>query len=202
MPHHEIVALETIHQPLLETFNFPPGKCQGFSLAIVILISFYLGTTYNLTKYYTHDASKLHERIRPATIVIVTTIKLDSITLSPDVTPNLQLVAVMATGTDPVDLEACKKRGIRVTNSPAANLDAVSEHAISLYFAGRRRTAILDRLTRQVPSEWKSKGSLTGYLKFGDGKPPLVCSEEVMGVIGYGGLGIVMLSLYKPRATR
>lgn len=169
--HHEIVALETVHQPLPASFDFPPH------------------ITYKLTKYHTHDASQLAARVRPATILIVTTIRLDATILSADRTPHLQYVAVMATGVDPVDLEACRKRGIRVTNCPAANLDAVSEHAISLYFAARRRTVLLDRFTREVPSQWKEKGSLTGYLRFADGKPPLTCGEEVMGVIGYGGLG-------------
>jgi glycerate dehydrogenase len=175
--HHEIVALETIHQPLPATFDFPPH------------------ITYRLTKYHTHDASQLAARVRPATILIVTTIKLDATILSEDVTPHLQYVAMMSTGVDPVDLEACRKRGIRVTNCPAANLDAVSEHAISLYFAARRRTVMLDRLTRQVPSQWKEKGSLTSHLRFSDGKPPLTCGEEIMGVIGYGGLGKRIASL-------
>lgn len=171
--HHEIVALERIHQPLPETFDFPAG------------------TTYTLT---THDTTPtrelLHARIRHATIIVVTTLKLDAETLSADVTPTLKLVAVMATGTDPVDLEACKKRGLRVTNTPAANLDAVSEHAISLYFAARRRIAFMDGLTRQVPSEWKKNGSLNKYMRFADGKPPLTCRDEVMGIVGYGGLGM------------
>jgi lactate dehydrogenase-like 2-hydroxyacid dehydrogenase len=170
--HHHIVALERIHQPLPATFNFPPE------------------TTYTLTSYETTPSRELlHARIRDATIIIVTTIKLDAETLSAHVTPVLRLVAVMATGTDPVDLEACKKRGIRVTNAPAANLDAVSEHAIALYFAARRRTVMMDRLTRQVPSQWKQHGSLNRYMRFADSRPPLTCGDEVMGIVGYGALG-------------
>ncbi|KAF2119891.1 glycerate dehydrogenase [Lophiotrema nucula] len=170
--HHEIVALEAIHQPLPSHFDLAPPH------------------TYTLTTYDAPDASKLASRIHKATILIVTTIKLPASILSPDVSPNLQLVAVMATGTDPVDLDACKKRGIRVVNCPGANLDSVSEHAISLYFAARRRTALLDRATREVPSVWKEKKTLTGKLRFAsDGKPPLSCGDEVMGVVGYGALG-------------
>ncbi|KAF2786007.1 glycerate dehydrogenase, partial [Melanomma pulvis-pyrius CBS 109.77] len=146
-------------------------------------------TTYNLTVYDRPDASLLHARVRAATILIVTTIKISAATLAADVTPNLQLIAVMATGTDPVDLDACRARGIRVTNCPAANLDAVSEHAISLYFAARRRTVLLHAATRRVPSDWKEKKTLTGMLRFGDGQPPLSCGDEVLGVVGYGALG-------------
>ncbi|KAF2651713.1 glycerate dehydrogenase [Lophiostoma macrostomum CBS 122681] len=169
--HHHIVALERIHQPLPASFSFPPGH------------------SYTLTVHEAPDASKLRARVAPATILIVTTVKLSAEILAADVTPHLQYVAVMATGTDPVDLEACKARGIRVTNSPSANLDSVSEHALSLYFAARRRTALLDRLTRSVPSEWKAKKSLSGALRFADGSPPLTCKDEVMGIIGYGPLG-------------
>jgi lactate dehydrogenase-like 2-hydroxyacid dehydrogenase len=105
------------------------------------------------------------------------------------VTPHLQYIAASATGTDHVDLAAAKARGIRVTNCPGANLDAVSEHAISLYFAARRRTALLDRKTREQPSEWKREGSINKYMRLPDGLPPLTCKDEVLGVVGYGGLG-------------
>jgi lactate dehydrogenase-like 2-hydroxyacid dehydrogenase len=167
--HHQIVALEKQHQPLPE---------DGFDFPCTL-------TTYHRTS----TREELHERIHNATIVIITTVKLDAATLHPDVTPHLQYIAVSATGTDPVDLAAAKARGIRVTNCPGANLDAVSEHAISLYFSARRRTVLLDRKTREQPSEWKKEGSVNKYMRLPDGSPPLTCREEVLGVVGYGGLG-------------
>lgn len=171
--HHHIVALEKQHQPLpIHGFHFPPS------------------TTHELIAYETTSTrDQLHARIRTATILITTTVRIDATALHPDVTPNLRYVAVSATGTDPVDLNACKARGIRVTNCPGANVDAVSEHAISLYFAARRRTVLLDRVTREQPSEWKAKGSLNRYMRLPDGTPPVTCADEVMGVVGYGGLG-------------
>ncbi|CAO2652404.1 Nn.00g006870.m01.CDS01 [Neocucurbitaria sp. VM-36] len=167
--HHEIVALEKQHQPLpLHGFDFP----------------------HTLTAYETTSSrDELHVRVHNATIIIVTTVKIDAETLHPEVTPKLRYIAVSATGTDPVDLDACRRRAIRVTNCPGANLDAVSEHAVSLYFASRRRTVLLDRVIRDQPSEWKREGSVNRYMRLPDGKPPLTCKDEVMGVIGYGGLG-------------
>ena len=88
-----------------------------------------------------------------------------------------------------MDLDACRARNIRVTNCPGANIDAVSEHAIGLYFAARRRTVFLDRVTRAQPSEWKTKGSVNQHMRLPDGMPPMTCKDEVMGVIGYGGIG-------------
>jgi lactate dehydrogenase-like 2-hydroxyacid dehydrogenase len=167
--HHHIVALEKQHQPLpVHGFGFPN----------------------TLTAYQsTSTREELHARIRDATIVITTTVKLDADTLDPQVTPHLQYIAVSATGTDHVDLAAAKARGIRVTNCPGANLDAVSEHAISLYFAARRRIVLLDRKTREQPSEWKREGSVNKYMRLSDGAPPLTCKDEILGVVGYGGLG-------------
>lgn len=166
--HHHIVALESQHQPLpADGFDFPN----------------------TLTVYQRTTREELHDRIHDATILITTTVKLDAATLHPDITPHLQYIAISATGTDPVDLAAAKARGIRVTNCPGANLDAVSEHAISLYFAARRRTVLLDCKTREQPSEWKKEGTLNKYMRLPDGSPPLTCKEEVLGVVGYGGLG-------------
>ena len=170
--HFEIVALEKQLQPLFETIDLPQG------------------TTYSLTSYQsTSTRDELHARIRNADVVIVTTVKLDAETLGHDVTPRLRYVIVSATGTDSVDLQAAKARAIRVCNCPGANLEAVSEHAISLYFAARRRTVLLDQVTRCQPSEWKKRGSVNAYLRLPDGKPPLTCGDEVLGIVGYGGLG-------------
>ncbi|KAH9870229.1 hypothetical protein J1614_007152 [Plenodomus biglobosus] len=171
--HHTIVALEQQHQPLpIDGFHFPQS------------------TTYDLITYETTSTrEQLHARIRTATILVTTTVRIDAETLHPDVTPKLRYVAVSATGTDAVDLEACKARAIRVTNCPGANIDAVSEHAISLYFAARRRTVLLDHVTRAQPSEWKQRGSVNSYMRLPDGMPPVTCADEVMGVVGYGGLG-------------
>lgn len=166
---HHIVALEKQHQPLpVDGFNFP----------------------HTLTAYQkTSTREELYARIHNATIIISTTVKLDAAVLHPDVTPNLRLVAASATGSDHVDLAAAKARGIRVTNCPGANLSAVSQHALSLYFAARRRTVLLDRKVREQPSEWKREGSINKYMRLPDGAPPLTCEEEVLGIVGYGGLG-------------
>jgi len=50
-------------------------------------------------------------------------------------------------------------------------------------------TPLLDRKTREQPSEWKREGTLNKYMRLPDGSPPLHCKEEVLGVVGHGGLG-------------
>ncbi|OAL04894.1 hypothetical protein IQ06DRAFT_290892 [Phaeosphaeriaceae sp. SRC1lsM3a] len=174
--HHHIVALEKQHQPLpADGFDFPN----------------------TLTAYQkTSTLEELYARVHDATIIIATTVKLDAKLLHPEATPVLKLIAVSATGTDHVDLVAAKARGIRVVNCPGANLDAVSEHALSLYFAARRRTVLLDSKVREQPSEWKREGSINKYMRLPDGAPPYTCKDEVLGIVGYGGLGKRIAELF------
>lgn len=53
---------------------------------------------------------------------------------------------------------------------------------------------LLSGVVRDVPesggeTEWKSKGSLKSTMKMADGGAPLLCSQETLGIIGYGALG-------------
>ena len=61
----------------------------------------------------------------------------------------LRLISVWGTGTDNVDLEACRRLGIAVTNTPGANALAVAEHTIALMLAAARQIPRLDRETRE-----------------------------------------------------
>lgn len=170
-PHH-IVAIEAIHCPI------PP-----FSIP------------HTLAIHNWSDEATLPTRIHPANIIITTTIRLSAHLLHPSVTPHLQLIVIMATGTDCVDKAAAAARGITVCNCPGTNVESVSEHALGLYFATRRRLVELSVATRDVDvpggpglgrdSEWKMKGSLRGRV----GIPPLTCCDETVGIIGYGAVG-------------
>ncbi|KAF7592333.1 hypothetical protein BBP40_000389 [Aspergillus hancockii] len=171
---HHIVAIEAVHCPIPD-FDLP----QQYSLDV-----------YNWT-----NESDLVNRIKDATIVLTTTIRLSAETLNPESTPKLRLVAIMATGTDCVDKVAAKARGITVCYCPGTNVDSVSEHAIGLYFATRRKLVYLNNTTTAVPTEsnrdteWKMNGSLHKQLRTADGKAPLLCCDETVGIIGYGSLG-------------
>lgn len=142
----------------------------------------------NLRVYHNSSSFELVDRIKDATIVITTAVALDAAILDPAVTPKLQHVAVLASGTDHVDLEACRKRGITVTNTPSASVQSVAQHGVSLYFAARRKTVLLHN-TVADSSEWKRSGSIVKRLKTPDGDTPLLCQEEVCGIVGYGHLG-------------
>jgi glycerate dehydrogenase len=167
--HHTIVALESIHMPIPE-FAAPPGV-----------------TAKQIVHDYTTDA-ELAARIRDATIVVVTTRRLTAALLDPAATPRLQLVAQMATGTDNIDLAACRRRGVRVCNTPHGNVESVATHAMALYFAARRAVPLMHWRTVR-DGEWKARGSITGYMRDPTGRPPPTCAEEVCGIVGFGHIG-------------
>lgn len=75
----------------------------------------------------------LHARIADADIVIINKLRLDAELIAR--LPKLRLVAVAATGTNNIDLEACRARGIAVANIRGYAVNTVPEHVIALLMA-------------------------------------------------------------------
>jgi lactate dehydrogenase-like 2-hydroxyacid dehydrogenase len=145
---------------------------------------------YDLTVYdqTPRDSTPvLHERLRDADIAIITTMPMTAATLANEVTPKLRVIMVMAAGTDHLDLEACRRRDIRVLNSPRANTETVAEHAIALYFAIRRK--IVQTHQETVKGRWVQQKTLLDTLRNVQGRPPIGLREEKVGIVGYGGVG-------------
>ncbi|KAE8345654.1 hypothetical protein BDV24DRAFT_159514 [Aspergillus arachidicola] len=171
---HHIVAIEAVHCPIP---------------------NFDLSQPYSLDVYNWTNEADLVSRVKDATIILTTTIRLSAEALSAQITPELRLIVIMASGTDCVDKPAAKARGITVCYCPGTNVDSVSEHAIGLYFATRRKLVTLNNITTAVPAdttqdtEWKMNGSIHRRLRTVDGKAPLLCYDETMGIVGYGSLG-------------
>ena len=67
--------------------------------------------------------------------------------------PQLRIVANYAVGLNNVDLEACGKRGVVVSNTPDVLTGATAELTIALLLALTRRVAEGDRLIRRG-EEW------------------------------------------------
>jgi D-3-phosphoglycerate dehydrogenase / 2-oxoglutarate reductase len=88
--------------------------------------------------------------------------------------PQLSVLARYGVGVDAVDLVAAARAGVTVTNTPGANSEAVSEHAIALLMAALRSVPDGDRRVRA--GNWSaSRGrQLTG---------------SVAGVVGFGRIG-------------
>lgn len=171
--HFNIVALETFFTPLPELSVPSPH-------------------TFSVAQYDRTTIDEIPARIQNADVLITTTIPLRKESLSREVCPNLQLIAVLASGTDSLDLEICKERGIRVLNSPSCNVDAVAEHAVALYFATRR--SIMPIMRDLKAGEWPRQGSLMKRA-FVAGQSPRGCRDETVAIIGYGAVGRKVESL-------
>lgn len=88
--------------------------------------------------------------------------------------PKLKAIAKYGVGTDNIDLEACKARGIRVSRTVGANSNAVADDAFALMLAVARKVAFIDRRCRQ--RDWSKISGIDIYGK-------------TLGIIGLGAVG-------------
>ncbi len=94
--------------------------------------------------------------------------------------PKLRLVACFGVGVDVGDLEACRERGIRVTNTPDVLTEDVADMAMALLLATMRRIVVGDRHVRE--GRWLS------------GPMPLTTSlaRKRVGIVGLGRIGMAI----------
>src|SRR3954447_24717352 len=71
-----------------------------------------------------------------------------------DAAPHLKAIAVMAVGTDNVDLGACRERGVPVGNTPGVLTEATADLAFPLLLAAARK---LPEAQAAIPNhEWRT----------------------------------------------
>lgn len=138
---------------------------------------------HTFEKHLSTSPSELSSRIASATIAIATTTSFTKASFTH--APSLQLISCLGAGCDKFDLHAAKEAGVTVTNTPAQNTSTVAEHALSLYFAVKRKIVELDVFTKEG-EKWSKQGMSVMEFR---GVMPRVCEEETVGIIGYGALG-------------
>ncbi len=96
--------------------------------------------------------------------------------------PKLRLIATCSVGTDAIDLDAARERGIVVSNQPGVNAPFVAEHMFGLMFAVAKQAAVQ-----------------TAALKAGRWLLPtnVMLQGKRLGVIGTGAIGAEMARLGK-----
>jgi glyoxylate reductase len=93
--------------------------------------------------------------------------------------PRLRHLASYGVGVDHIDLPACRRRGLLVTNTPGVVTEATAEHAIALMLAAARRVAEGDRLIRR--GGWTA---VDPALLLGAG-----LDGTLLGLVGFGRIG-------------
>lgn len=119
-------------------------------------------------------------RIAQAEIVVTNKVRLDAAALAQ--APALRMVAVAATGTDPVDLAACRSRGIVVSNIRRYAVNTVPEHTFALIFALRRSLCAYRDAVRS--GRWQAAGQFCFF-----DHPIHDLGGARLGIIGEGVLG-------------
>jgi glycerate dehydrogenase len=122
----------------------------------------------------------MQQRLAEATIAISNKVPLRGDLL--EKLPRLQMIAVSATGTDHIDLEVCRSRGIVVSNIRGYAVHAVPEHVLMLILALRRQ--VLSYRDEVVAGRWQRSPV---FCLFGNAVADL--HGATLGLIGRGALG-------------
>lgn len=96
-----------------------------------------------------------------------------------DRAPNLKIVANMAVGFDNIDVDACTRRGVKVTNTPGVLTETTADLAFGLLLAAARRIPEAERVLRR--GDWKTWS------------PMFMAGRDVygatLGILGLGRIG-------------
>lgn len=96
-----------------------------------------------------------------------------------DAAPKLRIVANVAVGYNNVDVEACRRRGVVVSNTPGVLTDATADLAMGLVLMATRRLGEGERLVRSGrPWKWGM------FMMLGTG-----LRGRTLGIVGMGAIG-------------
>ncbi|MDA2960028.1 MAG: D-glycerate dehydrogenase [Actinomycetota bacterium] len=99
-----------------------------------------------------------------------------------DAAPRLRIVANVAVGYNNIDVEACRERGVVVTNTPGVLTDATADLAMALILMTTRRLGEGERLIRSGSAwQWGM------FMMLGTG-----AQQRRLGIIGMGGIGTAL----------
>lgn len=91
--------------------------------------------------------------------------------------PKLKVIGRHGVGLDTIDVKAATKAGIKVVNTPYANVQSVAEHFLGLALALSKKLRLADTALRQ--GHWNARYELIGTELQG----------KTLGVMGFGKIG-------------
>ncbi len=132
------------------------------------------------TAYVRTSYDQIAQRIGDADFVLLNKCRMDEEILSQ--CPNLKWVGIIATGTDNLDLEACRRHGVQVANVPGYSTYSVAQMTFSLLLAvcqcaERQNRAVQDgHWQLNVPAKYRIL-------------PQVELCGKTFGIFGYGSIG-------------
>lgn len=142
--------------------------------------TFHFDFPHELAVYGTTDAAETAGRVRDAHIIITNKVMISADIIAAN--PQLELIAVSATGVNNVDIGAAEAAGVAVCNVRAYGNESVAEHAFMLMIALMRN---LPAYQRDVAAGlWEKSPFFCHY-----GAPIQDLNGKTLAVFGRGNIG-------------
>ena len=135
---------------------------------------------------HTDSMEETIARIGDSQIVLTNKVPITRDTLA--ACPNIQLICVLATGYNIVDVDACKEKGIPVCNVPSYGTAAVAQFTLALMLELCHRIGHHDRVVHE--GKWCECSNFC----FWD-TPQMELGGKTLGIIGYGRIGQAVAKL-------
>lgn len=145
----------------------------------------------SLERFAAAWACTIHPHSSPAEVcqrlegkqgAIINKVRLDRAVLNSAEAKALELIAVAATGTDNVDLEAASERGVAVCNVPHYATQSVAQFTLALIL--ELATGAGRNLARVRAGEWQ-KSPIFTLLDY----PSTELANKTLGIVGFGSIG-------------
>lgn len=141
----------------------------------------HLAELTELTVFPRTSATLTVERALDAPLVLTNKVVLGAREL--EALPALRYIGVLATGTNVVDLEAAKARGLVVTNVPGYAAESVVAHVFGLIL--ELSMAVAEHARAVATGAWSSCSDFTFRVR-----PTSELSGKTIGIVGLGGIGL------------
>ncbi len=125
--------------------------------------------------------SELLERCRDADVLVSNKVKIGEAVLK--ACPTVKHIAVSATGYNVIDIEACQRHGVSVSNIPSYAATTVAEHVITSALCLRRE--LIHYRANVIDGDWQRSPTFCSF-----GKPINDISNATLGVVGLGEIGL------------
>ena len=156
---------------ILESYVMQEGDLDWSGVrALVPDTVSYVRTTYE----------QIVPRIQDAELVLLNKCRIDEAVLA--ACPRLKWVGIIATGTDNIDLEACRRHGVSVANVPGYSTYSVAQMTFSLLLA---ICQCAERYDRSMKAGYWQLGIPVEYGLL----PQVELMGKTFGVYGYGSIG-------------
>lgn len=143
----------------------------------------------DVTSYDRTDGEALTiDRIGDNEIILVNKVPITETVLA--ACTNIKLICVQATGYNIVDVEACARRGIPVTNVPSYGTAAVAQFTIALMLELCHRIGLHNHSVHQ--GDWTRSTNFCYWLT-----PQMELEGKTLGIVGFGRIGQAVGKLAK-----